>query len=571
MYRKARTMLHMVGLLFTLAFSVVVSAQGTCSALVTKALNALDSNCNGISRNNACYGYNRVNAAFTQAVEDGFFSKPADIASLGILETITTTPLDEANDQWGVALLNLQANIPNSLPGQAVMLLLLGDAELENAVAPDDSFTPADPIAVTVRVGANIRSGAGTDRNTIGAAIAGTELQADALSPDKAWVRIIYNRAPAWISRSVLRDDPALDTLPTVDGSERMPMQAFFLRTGIGASECDEAPRDTLLVQGPKNVKIDLTVNGVDIRVGSTVLIRNTKEDEMEIIVVDGEVIIPGGGENGRDVRIRQGFRSRVCLGDPDNRGVDGQPNDRIATCDWSTPEEVPQRELNGNWCVLRDVPNSLLNYPVENLRCAGDPPLVATGGGGIAQTCASFRIIAPTGGGVPFGLVTFSWVGLVGADEYLVNFSDEGGAFLSNFSAGNQTSVTVDTGQFPKNAVRWDVMALKGGQRLCPTPLSGVLVRNEPSFVAPPPATPPPATPPPAFNITFYCDGGYVKVAWSNLDLVGTSVHIFGDFSAILSGNSGVYDSGVDDISSTYWTVMPSYSPSGSGPTLNC
>lgn len=568
MHRKARTMSHMVGLLFALTFSVLTSAQGTCSALVTKALNALERNCNGISRNNACYGYNRVNATFTQDVEDGFFSQPSDTASLSILETITTTSLDEANDQWGVALLNLQANISNSLPGQAVMLLLLGDAELENAVAPTEGFTPADPITVTVRVGANIRSGAGTDRNTIGAAIAGTELQADALSTDRAWLRIIYNRAPAWISRRVLRENPAIDTLPTVDGTERMPMQAFFLRTGIGASECDEAPRDTLLVQGPKNIKVDLTVNGVDIRIGSTVLIRNTQEDEMEIIVVDGEAVIPGGGEDGRDVRIRQGFRSRVCLGDPDNRGVDGQANDRIATCAWSTPQEVPQRELNGNWCVLRDVPNSLLNYPVENLRCPGDPPPAATTGNGTAQNCANFRIVSPNGGDVPFGLVTFSWVGLAEADEYLVNFSDEAGTFLSNFSAGNQTSVTVDTGQFPKKAVRWDVMALKGGQRLCPTPLSSVLVRGEPPIVAPPSNI---QTPPPSFSITFYCSAGYVKVTWNNLDLVGTSIFISGDFTATLSGNSGFYDSGVDETTTTGWTVMPSYTPSGSAPTLNC
>ncbi len=565
---------QVLGLLMVFSFSLIASAQGSCSVLVSNALATLDGQCDNLARNSVCYGYNRVNATFSEEVAEDFFSQPSDVASLDILQKIGTTPLDETSDQWGVALLNIQANVPNSLPGQSVLLLLLGDAELENAVTPDSAFVPAEPIDVVVAVGANVRSGAGTDRNTVGGATAGTVLKADALNPDKQWVRVAYGNLPAWISRSVLQENVAIDTLPVIEGTERTPMQAFYLRTGIGASECEEAPRDTLMVQSPKGIKVDLTVNGVDIRVGSTILIRNIGEDVMEIVVVDGEVIIPEGGEDGEDLRIRQGFRSTVCLDEPQDRGVDGESNDRIASCDWSEPEEVPQRELNGNWCGVREIPDGILNYRIEGLRCPGDPeptpaPSGNTGNTGAVGTCRNFNIVSPNGGGTAFGVVTYSWTGVEGATNYIINFEDANGGFLTTQWAGNATSAMVDTAQLPVPNTRWLVVAMAGDTILCATPRSEALVRSAPPVAAPPPQN----TDSVGFSISASCLTGFVKISWSNLETVygaGVEIYIYGDLSGTLSGNNGGFVTSSTATYSGQWTIS-SYAALGLFPVLIC
>src|SRR5690606_4283578 len=110
-----------------------------CPALVMRALQELEDNCSGMERNSACYGYRRLNATFTREVSSDFFSQPADRTDLVSLQSLTTAPINLTEEEWGVALMNLQANVPNTLPGQAVTFILMGDATVVNAVAPEDA------------------------------------------------------------------------------------------------------------------------------------------------------------------------------------------------------------------------------------------------------------------------------------------------------------------------------------------------------------------------------------------------------------------------------------------------
>src|SRR5215510_4876639 len=112
---------------FTWLLSVaIVMAQANCSALVTQALDAVDENCNSAGRNEACYGYDQVEASFLVEVADDFFTQPSNTTSIVELETIRTAPLNTETGVWGVAVMNLQADLPNTLPGQSVTFVLLG-------------------------------------------------------------------------------------------------------------------------------------------------------------------------------------------------------------------------------------------------------------------------------------------------------------------------------------------------------------------------------------------------------------------------------------------------------------
>src|SRR5690606_11227564 len=119
-----------------------------------------------------------VDSTFTEAAPQDFFSQPADRAGLAQLETIATTPLDLALDQWGIAVMNAQANVPGALPGQATVFLLMGAAELTNAVAPEDTLPEADPVAVEALTETTVFSRPADNASTITTLAAGTLLEA---------------------------------------------------------------------------------------------------------------------------------------------------------------------------------------------------------------------------------------------------------------------------------------------------------------------------------------------------------------------------------------------------------
>ena len=124
---------------FLFAPRLWVSAQGslTCPALVEQALVQIDNNCEGLERNAGCYAHNQVFATFNTDQPSDTFSRPSDRIALTALRSLQTSAFDLEGQRWGAALMNIQANLPNTLPGQGVILLLLGDVVVENDVAPD--------------------------------------------------------------------------------------------------------------------------------------------------------------------------------------------------------------------------------------------------------------------------------------------------------------------------------------------------------------------------------------------------------------------------------------------------
>lgn len=187
------------GILFFLLIVVLgvvpVLSQDACPPIVVSVLDNLENICNATERNEACYGNDSLNAEPQQNVSDFKFDTVQDIESVGDIRAIRMAALDVENDQWGVAMMRLQANLPDTLPGENVTFLLFGDVELINAVPPDS-----------------------------------TDLR---------------------------------------------PMQAFYLRTGIGEAACAEAPADGLMVRTPEGRgELAFSVNGVDVAIGSDVFLQ---------------------------------------------------------------------------------------------------------------------------------------------------------------------------------------------------------------------------------------------------------------------------------------------------------
>lgn len=117
-----------------------------CATLVSEAEARVNSMCDSMSRNQACYGNQLVTVDF-QPGSNLVFNQSGDIVDLLEVQQISTAPLDLANQNWGIAVLKAQADLPQSLPGQNVVFILFGDTSVDNPT-PD-----MHAVVVSTRIG----------------------------------------------------------------------------------------------------------------------------------------------------------------------------------------------------------------------------------------------------------------------------------------------------------------------------------------------------------------------------------------------------------------------------------
>lgn len=312
-----------------------LAQPNTCPAVVNRALGEIGTNCANLDRNNVCYGYNSVEATFSDIVPQEFFSKPSDRAALTALQSLQTAPLNEAAGIWGIATMDVQANLPGALPGQSVVFILLGAVEIENAVPPEDALIlPDEPLRVqTARASALRRTPAG-QAQVVGQVEPNTPLLADGISEDGQWLRVFFmadHMATAWVRLGDLQAVDSLETLPVITPASRTPMQAFRFQTGFGGVDCQQAP-SMLLVQGPDNIEVDINANGADIRIGSTIVLRTLPDGSLQIFVLSGSATLNPNGPN--PLFLPPGFTS-ICPADQVSMG----------NCRWSAPRTITQSE----------------------------------------------------------------------------------------------------------------------------------------------------------------------------------------------------------------------------------
>ncbi len=529
-------------LTMTLQRGLTQDGSNSCLTLVKQALEAVGNNCGGLGRNSACYGFNRVNATFSGYVTEDFFSSPSDQTSLKLLESIDTAALNETINEWGVAVMSVQANIPNSLPGQAISFILLGDVTVDNAVPAEAAVEAAStPIDVTTINESNIRTLPTTKSNIIGSVGGSTALSADAINPTKDWVRVVFkDSTPGWISRALVKTDGDLDSLPVFANDSQTPMQAFYFRTGIGSPTCTKAP-DVLVVQGPEKVAVDITANGANINIGSTIGLRSLDGNQMQVFTISGEATING-------VKVPAGFTTTVQLSD-DGKSVIGEP---------SEPRPLTQEELDElNW--LEGIPVDILNYPINIPDHPFKPsvtifvPSNGSSGQGVpprAVDCRGFKLTSPLDG-LNYGMNSFYWDAAPGATSYRVNVE---GAGSKEVDAPITTSDFDISGAGFNPQLTWSVDALFNGQVAC----SSQSVTIPRQWAPPPPVeVPPPAGP---FLATWYCDSMSFTVNYGSLPAGTTSVTInYSSASTFLFPGSGAISSVPPDPGSFVFSSYPS------------
>lgn len=214
------------------AVSVALAAE-ECAALVENALDIAYDSCTTAARNTACYGNQTLVITPRPNVRLAEFARPGDIAPLSALESLELgNRIDQ--EEWGIALLQVQADLPDTAPGQNVTMVLFGAVTMQNAVGSDAEIPEVTP-----------------------------EATADTESEDIA---------------------------------SYSPMQAFYLSTGIGDRPCAEAPDSGILVQTPEgSAEITLNVNGVTVHLGSTAYLQSAG-GTLRITVIEGTARVTAAG-----------------------------------------------------------------------------------------------------------------------------------------------------------------------------------------------------------------------------------------------------------------------------------
>ncbi len=206
-------------------------AAVACDVVIQHAINRIDEVCAGTGRNQACYGHDQV-IAWLQPGASGIFQNPSDLINLVDLSRLDTGPYNPDGDQWGIVLLRVQADLPDTLPGQAITFIAYGSATIEDAGGP-------------------------------------------------------------------------------------MPMQTVYINTGLGDPTCSTAPEAGVLIQNDSGAIANLTVNGVDLAIGSTVLVQAQPNREMVLSVLEGRVDALALGQRaiaaaGAEIRVQLGAGLRL-------------------------------------------------------------------------------------------------------------------------------------------------------------------------------------------------------------------------------------------------------------------
>ncbi|MEO8394400.1 MAG: SH3 domain-containing protein [Chloroflexota bacterium] len=286
--------------LILLSFTTIVAQEAVCGATVQQALGAVGQDCAAIGRNQACYGFVSLEATPREGAQNFTFTQKGDLVNAADINSLQLSRLDIAHKTWGIALLKLQANIPDSLPGQNVTFLVFGDVQVTNASPPGADQTT---VQVSANSAVNIRSTPSTSGAIVGSFAAGQTTTANGRNADGSWLRIQLPNSGefGWVFATLVKASGDASTLTVIDPTQAetkyTPMQAFYFKTGITATGCNEAPQDGILIQTPKGVgQVNLRANDVDVQLGSTAFIQAQSSGNMTVSVVEGEGHITAQG-----------------------------------------------------------------------------------------------------------------------------------------------------------------------------------------------------------------------------------------------------------------------------------
>ena len=158
---------------FVLPFNLTATAMSqrnaSCQVLINKAIQSSDSFCGETNSNNVCYGNTTIQAELAPDATRRF-SERGDIVAVNELRRLSAAPLNLENDEWGIAVFKVIANLPRSLPGETITMVVFGNTTLDKESGGLESFyffnelgqiaceaVPSDGLMLTSPDGSGLR------------------------------------------------------------------------------------------------------------------------------------------------------------------------------------------------------------------------------------------------------------------------------------------------------------------------------------------------------------------------------------------------------------------------------
>jgi hypothetical protein len=267
-----------------------------CPQIVSQALALTHELCESTRRNQACYGHVEVEADPQSGIRDFRFHQEGDITDLSNLRSLRLSPMNLETLDWGVSLLRVQANLPDSRPGQNVTLITFGDVTIEDATSSVVQFE------VTATTYLNVRRTPNADQNNVLHALEpGEALTATGRLADASWLRVLLpeDGASGWLFADLITSEHDLATLAVVPAGQPYyrPFQAFYFQSAVDDTLCPEAAESGLLIQTPAGVgRVRFLVNEVSISLGSTAFLQAQPGQAMTVSVLEGEAQLTAQG-----------------------------------------------------------------------------------------------------------------------------------------------------------------------------------------------------------------------------------------------------------------------------------
>ena len=394
MLKHVLTFFTLLMILIFLISPIAAQEQTSCVAVVLSAITQSSTQCATNGVDSVCYGHDNVHGSFLEESAPGvftrvdeadqdFFVEPGDQAELRLTESIQTGPFDQVStpSTWGISVMNVQAGLPGEIidsnNDRGVIYYMLGGVEVEDDVEPANALELLSAgIEVTTVTAADLRAApvvrdTATSTNVMARIPAETPVNADAISPDGMWVRVVFDDLPGWISRATLAQDADLSDLVEIGPEDFTPMQSFFFRNGIRhdvrGPECDLAP-SFLFVQGPPDVPVHLRVHRVDIRLESSMILRSLAPgdelgDFFEVIALHGMVTVFPDTEN--EILIPPGYVLRFQLGEFVSLGIEDDVDEKALIGILGPIRPLTSAELDGLRFV-ESLPDNILYYMPE-------------------------------------------------------------------------------------------------------------------------------------------------------------------------------------------------------------
>jgi hypothetical protein len=348
MSKKWMVVLSGFALLVILSQPVMALLQAQiCPEIVRTAVALTETVCSETSRDQACYGHNlvQINAQFGSDSDLPQFTAPGDRVPLSDIQSIELSAMDAEQGLWGVSLMRLRAAAGQESVRGNITLLAFGDVFIQNA-AED---TPTLELSLTNSTDLPIHVLPTADSSVLNTLSESESILATGRLDDDSWVRVqLDSGVTGWLARESLPPRVSLETLDIVEADSRYyePMQAIFFRSNDSGRTCADIPDSGLLIQTAEGVgQVRMTINGVDIDIGSTAYVQAQPNQGMTVSLLEGHASLTA---HGMTQELVPGTHASVALDENLN------------------PLTVPGLAVANDPETIDDLPLELLDRPVD-------------------------------------------------------------------------------------------------------------------------------------------------------------------------------------------------------------